>query len=443
MKTRLYAFLAVLAIAGTAHAQTTGGSGADNPLLLPAGAAGTPSIADKDNPDTGIFFEASTVSIATGGVRRLAISDSTWTINSSVNLWNVGNDFQLSNGYGQIKWSGTDKLKLSRVIFATILDITGGNFLGIRKGDDSNLASLKAGAFTMDDEGTNVNSPTFSLKGDDGGVEEEASLYLVQGADPYLRLSVDDDNTSPVLTAVLDIHDTVIANSTPGLTALGSTSNYFSNVITQAQAIMDTGNDHYLTLSWNEDNGANAQLRYIFGGDHDHTVTLDNDLTVEGASTVNQDLTTDADVQFNQVQTASTVVQTTKSATTTTTFREESVTFSGGGGDASKTTVANMFVQGEILIGLSSRVTTTGTNCAGYHIGITPADIDLFGADIGVSQGTTSDNSDWTSQISYPTDASLPIIVTGTDGAGTPTNCVNMVVAITAHLIQIGAATSN
>jgi len=57
--------------------------------------------------------------------------------------------------------------------------------------------------------------------------------------------------------------------------------------------LLDTDYSHYLALMWNENRAANQTLNFITGAG-DRTVTLSGDLTVESASLVNQDLTTDS-----------------------------------------------------------------------------------------------------------------------------------------------------
>lgn len=57
--------------------------------------------------------------------------------------------------------------------------------------------------------------------------------------------------------------------------------------------LWDTNLSHYLQLMWNEDRAANQTLNFITGAG-DRTFTLSGDLTVESASLINQDVTTDA-----------------------------------------------------------------------------------------------------------------------------------------------------
>jgi len=61
--------------------------------------------------------------------------------------------------------------------------------------------------------------------------------------------------------------------------------------------LLDTDYSHYLALMWNENRAANQTLNFITGAG-DRTVTLNGNLTVESASLVNQDLTSDASPSF-------------------------------------------------------------------------------------------------------------------------------------------------
>jgi hypothetical protein len=66
--------------------------------------------------------------------------------------------------------------------------------------------------------------------------------------------------------------------------------------------LIDTGTDHYLTVAYNEDATADRALNVTLN-DGDRTLALSGNLTVESASVVNQDLTTDAGVTFATVNT--------------------------------------------------------------------------------------------------------------------------------------------
>jgi hypothetical protein len=68
--------------------------------------------------------------------------------------------------------------------------------------------------------GADSNSPLLYLRGnywnDPNNVEVEATLNLVAGADPYLRISVDDGGATPASVAVFDIHDTIMVCNVNG-----------------------------------------------------------------------------------------------------------------------------------------------------------------------------------------------------------------------------------
>jgi len=120
----------------------------------------------------------------------------------------------------------------------------------------------------------------------------------------------------------------------------------------------------------------------------------------------------------------------------------ESVTFAGNPGDASKTTTGGVIPMG-FLLGISTRVTTAGTNCAGFHIG-NGVDDNLWGDDIAVAQNTTTDEQDYTATFSPIIWGSAgEVTITGTNGAGVPTNCYDMVVEITSHYFDLLPQQSN
>jgi len=164
----------------------------------------------------------------------------------------------------------------------TLLDLAGTG--------QGSLASLNV---TLDNTGASVDSGILSFKGDDGGTEVEGTLYLVQGADPYLRLSVDDDSTTPVLTAALDFHDNMVAASTPGGYDIGSASNYFGTLFGKNLSIADNADDHFITIDINENSDANYTLSLTMSNGN-RALGLAGDLSVEASSVINQDLSTDA-----------------------------------------------------------------------------------------------------------------------------------------------------
>lgn len=82
--------------------------------------------------------------------------------------------------------------------------------------------TVQIGGIVLDAVGTNQNSPALSLRGDSGGTEVEGTIATIYGADPYVRISVDDDDSTPALTAVIDIHDQVVAFATDNATDIGA-----------------------------------------------------------------------------------------------------------------------------------------------------------------------------------------------------------------------------
>lgn len=81
----------------------------------------------------------------------------------------------------------------------------------------------KTGNVVMNTSGTTANSPYLSLVADVGGTSVESRLQTMQGADPYLRISVTDDSATPALVPVFDVHDTVISFVTDNAVDIGAT----------------------------------------------------------------------------------------------------------------------------------------------------------------------------------------------------------------------------
>jgi hypothetical protein len=77
----------------------------------------------------------------------------------------------------------------------------------------------------------------------------------------------------------------------------------------------------------------------------------------------------------------------------------------------------------------------------------TAGDRNAFCTDCGITDNDTTDNSDAddTEAVNtfrvYP--AGLSVVVTGTDGGGTPANCVSLVVDVYAHCMTVTAATAD
>lgn len=126
-----------------------------------------------------------------------------------------------------------------------------------------------------------------------------------------------------------------------------------------------------------------------------------------------------------------------KGQTTAIKKNTETLTFAANPGDATKTT-SSLIPDGAILLGITTRVTTTATNCTSVDIG-NGVDVDMFGAATAITQNTTTDNSDATAQFAMnPATSAQNVTITANGG-----NCFDGVWDVTAHYIEVGAATSN
>jgi hypothetical protein len=114
------------------------------------------------------------------------------------------------------------------------------------------------------------------------------------------------------------------------------------------------------------------------------------------------------------------------------------VTFSGGG-DATQT-ATNFRVAQRKILGISGRVVTTGTTCAGMDIG-DGADDDRYGSDIAITDGTVFDIDDAVADPEEFLTTAGDVVITGTNGAGAAANCVDLVVNLTLHWRGYQAAT--
>jgi len=116
----------------------------------------------------------------------------------------------------------------------------------------------------------------------------------------------------------------------------------------------------------------------------------------------------------------------------------EVLTFSGGG-DASQVTTG-LIPAGATDISVVAVVTTAGTTCAGASYG-DGVDVDLYGADLAVAATTTMDPSDYTATVNYNATSGDEVTITGTNGAGVPADCVDMVVRVMAYYCTLTAPT--
>lgn len=111
--------------------------------------------------------------------------------------------------------------------------------------------------------------------------------------------------------------------------------------------------------------------------------------------------------------------------------------FAGDPGDASQTT-SSLCPAVVTIVGITTRTTTAATNCSSVDIGIA-GDTDMFGDDTGITQGTTTDSSDYTAytQMGFQS-AAFEVVVTANGG-----NCFDGVWKVTCHYLNVSAATDN
>ena len=115
------------------------------------------------------------------------------------------------------------------------------------------------------------------------------------------------------------------------------------------------------------------------------------------------------------------------------------LTFAAAAGDATKTT-SGLIPKGAVLTGITTRVNVTGTTCTSINIG-DGADPDLYAvtAPVAVNGVTGGANTkSYTAVWSNPQLSTSEVTVTGVGG-----NCVDLVIAVTAHYTTVSAATSN
>ncbi len=162
------------------------------------------------NDDNGSVGDSSVVITATGNVGIGTTSPTgKFTIDGnkgSINLLEAINDDD-----GAVGDSSFVITKLGGFTANGVSDVVGAFTAGTIASDAG--VSGTTGSFTsdvtMDNTGTTVNSPILYLRGDASGTEQEATIQLIQGANEYLRISVDDASES--LQPVMDIRSDLIS----------------------------------------------------------------------------------------------------------------------------------------------------------------------------------------------------------------------------------------
>jgi len=80
---------------------------------------------------------------------------------------------------------------------------------------------------------------------------------------------------------------------TDGDVLIGGDATFTGSIEAETVGIEDSDGSHHLTFKWNEDDSADRTLNFLVSGGN-RSLTLSGNLTVEAASLINQDLTTDS-----------------------------------------------------------------------------------------------------------------------------------------------------
>jgi hypothetical protein len=105
---------------------------------------------------------------------------------------------------------------------ANLLTIDAGlEYIGIGKAAPEKKLEVGGDVLIANNDAAGQPSWKLYFRSDNGGTEQTSSLYNVNGADPYLRMSVPNDAGAE--TAILDFHDTVVAVVTDDSVDFGAT----------------------------------------------------------------------------------------------------------------------------------------------------------------------------------------------------------------------------
>lgn len=114
------------------------------------------------------------------------------------------------------------------------------------------------------------------------------------------------------------------------------------------------------------------------------------------------------------------------------------VTFPPAPGAASQTALG-LIPDGATVIGFSSRVVTTGTNCASIDIGFAGFAVGAFATAAGIVDGNTTDNTDVTSTWSF-LNINPATVATNVDVTANGGNCFDLVIDLHVNYIDTTAA---
>jgi hypothetical protein len=114
------------------------------------------------------------------------------------------------------------------------------------------------------------------------------------------QIPIGDGTTDPVLATITGTSNQITITNAAGSITISIPDTAVITFGNTGLHILDTNASHDLIIKPGSDLTADKTLT-ITTGDADRTITLSENLTVEAASTVNQDLSSDADVQFGSV----------------------------------------------------------------------------------------------------------------------------------------------
>lgn len=195
---------------GTAAQTACAAGAARGELSMVDGGAGVADTVEICTKDSGDAYAYRNLIAAGGGYTNPGIAD------LDLNGWDLITDAdgnsELSTGDDQldiILGGGTDftfSANSFLPLSGSTIDFNGAGTITMDADGDLIMSAATDDVLRIDNTGATVNSPTISLTGDIGGTELEGTVVMVQGADPYIRVQVDDDSVTPALTTSVDLY---------------------------------------------------------------------------------------------------------------------------------------------------------------------------------------------------------------------------------------------
>jgi hypothetical protein len=229
----------------------------------------------RADTDTGIGFDSDTgdvLSLITGGVQAVSISEATTITGILVDNWSVTGTLGVTGtitgsaaltGFTNLDLSGHLYLVLENDAVTPTLNF-GDDGDGIYSSADGKLdfatnavnrMQLGDAGLLLTNQGNDTNSPSLSMTANDGGVAQTATFQVLYGASPYFRFSVPDGGGSTI--PIVDYHTTSIT--------------YFNAI---------AGVDYYQTWNGESNDGTITYMEDEDRFDFDNDVHIVNDLYV-------------------------------------------------------------------------------------------------------------------------------------------------------------------